>query len=124
MKPAVAAPDPALDTKMATFAKRLDTITAGFTRDAARTESGARAARGRAVGSDAWLDAQTALAGLDDWRAQMSALISDIEEASTDRAAKLEADYPGLIPLRDRAQAEGERQGATIGRIQAMLPAA
>ncbi|BCA60974.1 hypothetical protein HMP09_0208 [Sphingomonas sp. HMP9] len=124
VKTVVATPDPALDADIRTIAGRLDAISTGFTRDAARADALARTARGAAVGSDAWLAAQTALAGLDDWRAQSSALVTDIEQHATDRAATLQADYPALAAIRDKAQAENDRQGATIARIQASLPAA
>ena len=124
VKAAVAAPDPALDKEIAAISGKLDAITTGFTRDAAKAEALARSARGAAVGSDAWITAQTALAGLDDWRAQSSSLVTDIEALATDRAAKLQPDYPALATIRAKAQAETERQGATIDRIQASLPAA
>lgn len=124
VKPAVAQPDPALDAQIATMAKTLDTVTSGFARDAATADKLAQAARRGSVGSEAWLDAQTALAGLDDWRAQTSSLLTDIEERATDRAAKLEPDYPALQTLRDRVEAESDRQGETIARIQALLPGA
>lgn len=124
VKVAVAAPDPALDARIAGFAKTLDGIASGFARDAAATEASARKARGGAVGSDAWLNAQTALAGLDDWRAQTSSLLTDIEERATDRASKLQPDYPALGALRDKVEAENDRQSTAIGRIQAMLPSA
>ncbi len=122
-KPAVATPDPALDAAIGTLSTQLDTIAKGFARDAATTETAARAARGKAAGSEPWLTAQTALAGLDDWRAQASGLVTDVERYATDRAAKLEPDYPALTTLREKAQAEADRESATITRIQAMLPA-
>ncbi|MEG3165369.1 hypothetical protein U1701_12265 [Sphingomonas sp. PB2P19] len=124
VKPVIAAADPALDVQIVQLATRLDAIATGFAKDARAAEALARAARGGAVGSDPWLTAQVALAGLDDWRAQSSALIGDIEQSATDRAAKLEPDYPALTALRDRASAEATRQGTTIARIQATLPAA
>lgn len=122
--PVAAAPDPALDTAIAAIAERLDTVTAGFGGDAAKAEAGARRAKGQPVGSDAWLDAQSALAGLDDWRAQASAIVTDVDQLASDRAATLAPDYPALAPLRARAQDEADRQGATIARLQASLPAA
>jgi hypothetical protein len=124
VKTAVATSDPALDAEIAKLSTRLDGIAAGFAKDARTTETAAKAARGDAVGSESWLTAQTALAGLDDWRAQSSALVGDVDQRATDRAATLEPDYPALSALRERAQAENDRQGATIARIQAMLPAA
>ncbi len=124
VKTAVAAPDPALDAELTSWAGKLGTIATGFSRDAGRAEALARTARGAAVGSEAWITAQTALAGLDDWRAQSSALVTDIEQRATDRAAKLEPDYPALTAFRDKAQAETDRQSAAIRRIQSSIPAA
>ncbi len=124
VKTAVAAPDPALDADIAVLSGKLAAIVTGFDRDAAKAQAVAKAARGAPVGSEAWISAQTALAGLDDWRAQSSALVTDLEQRATDRAAKLQPDYPALATAREKAQAETERQGATIGRIQASLPAA
>ncbi|MEI5687066.1 hypothetical protein [Sphingomonas kyungheensis] len=121
---AEAKPDPALDARIDAWQRQLDTIAKGFAADAARTETAAARARGQAVGSDAWLDAQSALAGLDDWRSQASALLTDIDLAASDRAAALLPVYPALAPLRERAAAEGERQAQTIDRLQAALPAA
>ena len=123
-KPVVTKPDPTLDTDIAAFQQRLKTIADGFAKDAASTDSAARAARGGAVGSEGWLTAQTALAGLDDWRAQASLLVTDIEARATDRAATLAPAYPALDAVRDAAAAEADKQGATIARIQASLPAA
>ncbi|MGU3392386.1 hypothetical protein [Sphingomonas sp. M1A8_2b] len=124
VKAAVAAPDPALDAEIATIADKLDVIAKGFARDAAKAEAAARTARGAPVGSEGWIAAQSALAALDDWRAQSSSLVTDIESRATDRAAKLQPDYPALATIREKAQAETDREGATIARIQATLPAA
>ena len=119
-----AKPDPALDARIVTLGQSLDTLAKGFARDVATAEAAAGRARGKAVGSDPWLEAQTALAGLDDWRAQTSSLLTDVDQIASDRAAALAPDYHGLTTLRERVAAEGERQGATIDRIQATLPAA
>ncbi|WP_380778568.1 hypothetical protein [Sphingomonas sp. R86520] len=124
VKAAVAAPDPALDADIATLSGKLAAIVSGFDRDAAKARASAKAARGAAVGSEAWIAAQTALAGLDDWRAQSSALVTDIEQRATDRAAGLQPDYPALAAARDTAQAEADRESAAIQQIQATLPAA
>ena len=118
-----AQPDPALDARIAALGRSLDTLTKGFAADATKVTAAAARARGRAVGSDAWLEAQTALAGLDDWRAKTSSLLTDVDQIASDRAASLAPDYPGLTTLRDRVAAEGERQSATIDRIQSTLPA-
>ncbi len=117
----VATPDPALDRQVAELGARLNVIARGFADAAQGAERRAAAARGRAAGSDAWLDAQTALATLDDWRAQASALATDVEELAIQRGATLAPPYPTLTALSERADAEAERQGATIARLQAML---
>jgi hypothetical protein len=122
--PAAVVADPALDASLAAIEVRLKAVTSGFGNDAAKAQAAARRAKGQAVGSDAWLDAQAALAGLDDWRAQASAIVTDLDEIATARAAQLAPDYPTLAPLRERAQAEADRQAAVIGTIQASLPAA
>ena len=122
--PVVAAPDPALDATIAKIGTQIDAVSAGFTRDAATAARAATRARGAAVGSDAWLDAQSALAALDDWRAQASAIVTDVDALASERAAALAPDYPALAPLRARAQATLERAEAEIARLQALLPAA
>jgi hypothetical protein len=119
-----AKPDPALDARIAAFAAQLDTIAKGFAADAARAQAAGARARGKPVGSDPWLDAQTALAQLDDWRAQTSSLLTDVDQVASERAAALLPDYPALPPLRERVAAESARQGETIDRLQAVLPAA
>lgn len=119
-----AKPDPALDARVATLGRSLDGTSKGFTGDAAKAEAAAARARGKPVGSDAWLDAQTALAQLDDWRAQTSALLTDADQIASDRAAALAPAYPSLAAMRERIAAEAQRQSATIDRLQAALPAA
>jgi hypothetical protein len=121
---AAATPDASLDARLAPLAKQLDAIAQGFAADAAATERSAVAARGQAAGSEAWLTAQTALATLDDWRAQTSALATDVEQIAIERGAALAQDYPALTALADRANAQGARQSETIARLQAMLASA
>ena len=108
--------------------KRNSEKKAANTHDAARqiidAEAAARAAQGQAVGSDHWLDAQTALAELDTYRSDLSAMLTDVEQLAIDRAAAGEPDYPGVEQLRDRVKAAFDAESARIGAIQAMLPAA
>jgi type IV pilus biogenesis protein CpaD/CtpE len=122
--PAPVEADPVLDATLATIATRLDGVTKGFAVDAAKTEAATRAAKGKAVGSDAWLDAQAALAGLDDWRAQVSSIVTDIDQLASDRAAALAPEYPTMAPLRARGQTEVDHESETILRLQALLPSA
>ncbi|HEX8484229.1 MAG TPA: hypothetical protein VF643_02485 [Sphingomonas sp.] len=118
---ATAAPDPVLDARLTPLAARLDTVAAGFARDAATAQRAASAARSARAGSEAWLSAQSALATLDDWRAQASAVATDIEQIAIERGATLAPAYPALTALGARAEAETARQGETIARLQAML---
>jgi len=122
--PVTVAPDPALDTQVAEVGDKLTKIAAGFDRDAANAARFASAAKAQPVGSEAWLSAQSALATLDDWRAQTSAQVSDIESLALNRAATLKPAYPALDALQERAHAEADRQAATIQRLQNQLPAA
>lgn len=124
--PAIAAvvADPALDASLAASGTRLKTVASGFDGDAGKAQAAARRAKGQPVGSDAWLDAQAALAVLDDWRAQASTIVTDLDSLASARAAQLAPDYPALAALRERAQAEVDRQAGLIGTVQASLPAA
>lgn len=122
--PLVAAPDPALDARIGQATGALERIVRGFDTDAAAAARATAAAKGQPVGSEAWLTAQTALAGLDDWRAQASSQVTEIEQLAADRAAALQPAYPALEALRTRAQGEADREAATIRRLQDQLPAA
>jgi hypothetical protein len=128
-EPAVAPPaavvaDPAIDAKLASYATSLAKTDRAFTPAADRAEAAARVAQGGAVGSDHWLDAQTALAELDTYRSDLSALLTDIEQLAIDRAAAGQPDYPGLEELRVKVKASSDAESARIAAIQAMLPAA
>ncbi|WP_375395736.1 hypothetical protein [uncultured Sphingomonas sp.] len=114
-------PDPALDAVIATTEGQLGTIAKGFAADAAKAEAVSRSARGQAAGSDKWLDAQTALGTLDQWRAQLSALSTDTEEQAITRASTLAPPYPALGALQVRIDTENAAETATIAKLQASL---
>jgi hypothetical protein len=116
--------DPALDARIASVTARLDAVAHGFDAALAKAQAAARAAGTRTVGSDAWLDAQTALGGLDDWRAQASALAAEASDLAGARAQALAPEYPALARLQAAAETETARQDGAIGRIQGSLPAA
>lgn len=122
--PAVAAPDPAIDARLSALSDRLDIVSRGFATERQRAERAARAAAGRPVGSEPWLDAQAAIAGLDDRRAEASAITTDIEALAIDRAASLAPAYPALAALAARAADETAQQDAAIARLAGSLPAA
>lgn len=126
-EPAVAPPapvvaDPALDARLATLGGRLNTVVKGFDADAARAER-AVAVRGAATpGSEAWVAAQSALAALDDWRAQAGEVATEVDAAARERAETAGTPYPPLDALRQRAEAETERQAAAIATLSARAP--
>ncbi|MEN2785490.1 hypothetical protein ACFOKI_12265 [Sphingomonas qilianensis] len=121
---AVAEPDPALDALIADKTSALDAGKRAFATAATRADGLARAARGAAVGSDRWLDAQTALAELDSFRAGSSGLVTDLDELLVARAADGKPPYPALQTARDAAQAELEAESARIATLQASMPEA
>lgn len=114
--------DPALDARLTGFRTRLDAVVAGFDADAARARRASAAVGARTVGGEAWIAAQTALASLDDWRAQADGLASEVDAVVRERAATVGTAYPPLDALRMRTEAEAARQGAVIATIGATLP--
>lgn len=117
-----ATPDPALDKSIADLAARRVAATAAFAaadrQVAAALGKGARAA----VGSDAWLDAQTALAALDEERATMLAVLTELEELAIARAADGKPPYPALDAARIDTEVEVDRITAIVAQRKAALP--
>ena len=122
--PAAAVADPALDAKLAEYRASLDKTAKAFAPAADHAEAAARAAQGQAVGSDHWLDAQTALAELDTYRSDLSAMLTDVEQLAIDRVAAGQPDYPGVEELRGKVKAAFDAETARIAVIQGMLPEA
>lgn len=114
--------DPALDARVAADGRKLDTVARGFDDDLAKAQKAAAAPGARTVGSESWLSAQAALAALDDWRAQASALASELGGAASDRLGTVGTPYSALDALQARAEGEAERQAAAIARVAATLP--
>lgn len=123
-KPVVLRADPALDAQVAEMTRRLTALEEEFAKAHDQARADAVKARGAAVGSEAWLTAQTELATLDEIRARTSSLLTEIDDRAIQRAAALEPDYPTLTSLRDRASAAVTRQAAQIKAISDSLPAA
>jgi hypothetical protein len=114
--------DPTLDARIAALTTQLGAAARGF--DAALGKARAAAGRpgARTAGSDAWLDAQTALSGLDDWRGQASGVAAEASGLAATRAQTLAPDYPALARIQAAAEAETTRQDSAIGKLQASLP--
>lgn len=123
-KPVVLRPDAALDAQIAELTGRLGSVEQEFNKAHDQARADATKARGAAVGSEAWLAAQTALATLDEIRARTSSLLTEVDDRAIQRAAALEPEYPTLTALRERAAAAVTRQAAQIKAINDSLPAA
>ena len=118
----VATPDPKLDAEIAGLTVRRDRAAQDFaTADrvaAARLSAGARAA----IGSDAWLDAQTALAALDTPRADLVAVVGELEDLAIARATAGEPAYPALETAKTEADALLARITTEMEARKARLP--
>lgn len=115
--------DPALDVEVAAADARTDRAARDFTTALVGVERAARAARGAAAGSEAWIAAQVALADLDSSRAELSEVLANLDELAVKRAATLAPDYPSLEAARARIRTELDRQAAAITRIGSGLAA-
>ena len=113
--------DPALDAKIKVLVDAQAASVAGLATAAARAEQMIAAAKGAAAGSDRWIEAQSALAELDSFRADASARLSDFEQLEIERAAENMPEYPALVAARSAAEADSEEQGARIARLQTQI---
>lgn len=115
--PVAVVADPALDLEVAAADARADKAARDFTAALVGVERAARAARGAAAGSEAWIAAQVALADLDGSRAELSEVLANLDELAVKRAATLAPDYPSLEAARARVRSELDRQAAAITRV-------
>lgn len=118
------AADPALDAKIAEWRARLAKSATDFAPAAETAERRVNGAKGKAVGSDPWLDAQAALATLDAVRADGEAVVTEMDDAASTRAATGAADYPALVQLHGEADKQLDAQSQRITALQSVLPAA
>ncbi|MEH3101926.1 hypothetical protein [Sphingomonas adhaesiva] len=119
--PAAPRADPALDARIASATTAQASAARAFDAGATRAEALATAARGVAVGSDRWLDAQAALAELDSLRAAYGDTIAPLEDLAAERAAALQPAYPVLDQALEAARATSAAQTRRIDAIAAML---
>lgn len=118
------APDPALEAQVIEQRAALARAAAAFRTSAADAEAKVAVARGVAVGSDAWVRAQTALSELDVVQADTMAVVSAVEALAIARAADGKSAHPALDALLAEAQAAGQAQAAKIRSMSEALPAA
>ncbi|MBX9797724.1 hypothetical protein [Sphingomonas sp.] len=127
VQPRRAAPveaDPAINARIEQAEKSLAATQRTFDAYAARAETLVAAARGQPAGSEAWLNAQAAIADLDVLRAQSSLEATDLERIAMDRAAAGKPPYPGLDDSYRAAQSHYEAQAKTIMALAVQLPTA
>lgn len=92
----VAAPDSALDARIAQRRQAAAEAAKRFQAAAITAESRVAVARGVAAGSEAWVAAQTALADLDAIRGETVQLVTDLEQEASARALAGAPAYPAL----------------------------
>jgi MoxR-like ATPase len=119
--PAASIADPALDARITATLRKLDASVAAFDAAAIRAARQVGAARGSPAGSEAWLDAQVALAELDGLRSATREVVTDLDVIAGERATALAPDYPALDAAIERSRAASDAQGARIAELQGML---
>ncbi|WP_188054868.1 hypothetical protein [Sphingosinithalassobacter sp. CS137] len=116
-----ATPDAALDARIAALAAELDEAQRAFAAAAQAAEARIAVARGTAPGSDAWLDAQAALATLDTLRAPALNVLVELEQLAIARGVAGQPSYPALTGAIEAAQPVSQAQGARIAALEAAL---
>ncbi|MBX9813704.1 MAG: hypothetical protein K2X76_03295 [Sphingomonas sp.] len=118
----VAAPDSALDAQIAEARAALARSAASFASYLERAAALVARAKSGPAGSEAWLDAQAALADLDVLRAESSARTSDLELLTIERAATNAPAYPALDAAYAEARAQLKDQVERTTALAAQLP--
>lgn len=119
--PAPVVADPALDQKIATLTGTLASNDAAFAAGAVKAEAAAKVPGAQAIGSDAWVGAQAAIAELGVLRGDTLGLMTDLEELSGDRGAAGLAPYPALDIALAKARTQLDAQEKRIAAIKAIL---
>ena len=119
-----AAPDAALDSRIAQLTTQLDSTRARFAEAAQSAEAKVAVARGVADGSEAWLDAHAALSGLESLRAPTLDALSELDRLVIDRGQAGQPPYPALEAANARAQQLATEQSDRILALEAALAGA
>lgn len=93
---------------------------AGFQRLAPGATAAAQAARGAAVASDRWADAQVAIAMLDSQRSKTASALADLDILYADRAVALES-RDEIDVARQTVARIVAGQDATLNRLKGMI---
>ncbi|MBW4330825.1 hypothetical protein KY084_08035 [Stakelama sp. CBK3Z-3] len=117
------APDAALDAQIAAKQEAFDQAVAVFDAAAKRARPLATRAHNAAIGSDAWIAAQTALADLDTARSALLIPLADLEGLAIDRAQAGKQPYPALEEALETTEAADANRADTLDNIDALVPA-
>ena len=117
----VAAPDAALDTRIAAAVATLDKAQKDFVATAQDAEARIAVARGLPEGSDGWLDAQAAFTAVGAARVPASDALAELEQMAIARGEAGEVPYPTLDAAVAKANAITEAQAARSATLEAAL---
>jgi negative regulator of sigma E activity len=117
----VAAPDAALDARVAALAAQSDSAFSAFTQSAQAAAAKIAVARGTAQGSEPWLDAQVALADLGTARAPLLSALAELETLAIDRGAAGEPSYPALDRAAKTAADNADQANDRSAALEAAL---
>lgn len=111
--------DSALDAQVAAIDASLAQTAGLFAAATDRAKAASANAKGAAIGSEAWLSAQSALAALESLRSESLGALTDLDRLAIDRGTAGQPDYTALSAARARAEAQLTAQQAAIDAIQA-----
>jgi hypothetical protein len=114
-------PDPALDRQIAERIAAFDAAVRAFAENETSTEAIVASAAGAPQGSDAWLNAQTALSLLGNARAATDTATADLEALAIARAENGANAYPALDAALARSEAEAKRENEVTTRLSLRL---
>jgi hypothetical protein len=121
-RPVVAAtPDATLDARVAALTATLNSNAQRFTTAAQDAEAKVAVARGVKVGSEAWLDAQSALSVLGSFRAPTQNALAELESLAIERGRAGQVPYPALDAAIADANAKAEAQNSRIEALEAAV---
>ncbi|MFM9828916.1 MAG: hypothetical protein ACKVOB_09265 [Sphingomonas sp.] len=119
--PAAAEQDPALDGAIAAVERQLADVAVRFVQEQGRVAPAVTRAQGASTGSDAWLEAQSAVAALSGLRARTQASLADAEQLAVARADGRGQPYQPLEALLTTATRQAEAQGKAVDAMAAEL---
>lgn len=115
--PVAVTAEPALDARIAAITADRARASAAFETSLTAARRAVAAARGAKTGSDAWLDAQTALGTLDSPRGRLVDAVNALEELAAARARDLKPAYPRLDAAIEAARAASTRADADTAAL-------